>query len=58
MQALQVLEIIAVTNWYTDLDPFVGLKGHALECELVMSFLPPHYISNMPSDAHLWWAQC
>ena len=26
-----------MTNWYTDLDPFVGLKGHALECELVVS---------------------
>ena len=40
LKAPQVLEIIAVTNWYIDLDPFVFLKGHALECELVILFVP------------------
>ena len=55
LQAPQVLEIITVTNWYTDLDPFVDLNGHTLECKLVISFPPSHYISNCPQMLTCGW---
>merc|ERR1719234_2310210 len=42
IQANQVFEVITMTNWYTDLDPFVRLEGHACgglnieECDVLL----------------------
>ena len=35
LQALQGFEVFTMSNWYTDLDPFVRLERHAYKGELV-----------------------
>ena len=58
IQANQVFEVITMSNWYTDLDPFVRLEGHAyirwISASTVLQVLTCSGLNIEECDVLLW----